>query len=289
MSAFDVQTEIVRPPNSRRPRQAEVRKLTKLSASEERNATHPGGRVSRYCCFRPLAMNNTRKRRNAGSLLVSGSPKPRGHATASRAAHANRRANASRAAGRRNSPQGRRALAVADTIDVMDNMEDEGVEEVVDLTSEAVEAAMHVVDLTNNDSVLLVDEGARGRRSNLRESYVVSSDDDDAVSSSVPSANVLTSLQTQSSTRCVRACVQVDPGNHQLPRVPGHIPGDGGERPSGGFHQVRSRLLQPVPARRPAALALVPHLPQAPHASPIPPALHMKRTFAPFPLFLRFV
>ncbi|XP_077428783.1 E3 ubiquitin-protein ligase RNF4 isoform X2 [Vanacampus margaritifer] len=201
MSAFDVQTEIVRPPNSRRPRQAEVRKLTKLSASEERNATHPGGRVSRYCCFRPLAMNNTRKRRNAGSLLVSGSPKPRGHATASRAAHANRRANASRAAGRRNSPQGRRALAVADTIDVMDNMEDEGVEEVVDLTSEAVEAAMHVVDLTNNDSVLLVDEGARGRRSNLRESYVVSSDDDDAVSSSVPSANVLTSLQTQSSTR----------------------------------------------------------------------------------------
>ncbi|XP_077387232.1 E3 ubiquitin-protein ligase RNF4-like isoform X3 [Festucalex cinctus] len=146
-----------------------------------------------------------RKRRTVGSLLVSGSPKPRGHASTNRAAHSNRRANG----GRRSRPQERwvlgaaaaAAAAAAETVNVMDNVEDDdGVEEVVDLTSEAAEASTHVVDLTNNDSVLLVDEGHRRRRSNLRESYVVSSSDDDD-STSVPSANTLTSIQTHSSNR----------------------------------------------------------------------------------------
>ncbi|XP_028271814.1 E3 ubiquitin-protein ligase RNF4 isoform X2 [Parambassis ranga] len=64
-----------------------------------------------------------------------------------------------------------------ETIDVMDNADD-SVEEVVDLTCEGMEAA--VVDLTtNNDSVLLVDEGPRNGRVTAGESYVVSSDEDE--------------------------------------------------------------------------------------------------------------
>uniref|UniRef100_A0A1A7XC93 Ring finger protein 4 n=1 Tax=Iconisemion striatum TaxID=60296 RepID=A0A1A7XC93_9TELE len=68
---------------------------------------------------------------------------------------------------------------LTDIIDVMNNTED-GVEEVVDLTCEGSEAA--VVDLTtNNDSVLLVDEGPQNRIPE-GESYVLSSDDEDAPS-----------------------------------------------------------------------------------------------------------
>ncbi|XP_077387229.1 E3 ubiquitin-protein ligase RNF4-like isoform X2 [Festucalex cinctus] len=170
-------------------------------------------------------MSNTRKRRTVGSLLVSGSPKPRGHASTNRAAHSNRRANG----GRRSRPQERwvlgaaaaAAAAAAETVNVMDNVEDDdGVEEVVDLTSEAAEASTHVVDLTNNDSVLLVDEGHRRRRSNLRESYVVSSSDDDD-STSVPSANTLTSIQTHSSNR---ASSQNDPSTKEMNPVDVRVP-----------------------------------------------------------------
>ncbi|XP_077589764.1 E3 ubiquitin-protein ligase RNF4-like isoform X2 [Stigmatopora nigra] len=105
----------------------------------------------------------------------------------------------------------------------MDNPPDDPAE-VVDLTSESWEAA-HVVDLTNNDSVLLVDEGSPvrtrgrtrartltgrlsdpgggddgGRRNPPGGSYVVSSDEDEP-SSGLPGADVLFSLQAGSSTR----------------------------------------------------------------------------------------
>ncbi|XP_019713813.1 E3 ubiquitin-protein ligase RNF4 isoform X2 [Hippocampus comes] len=110
-------------------------------------------------CCRPPAMSNTaqRKRMSVGSLLASGCPKPRGRAHARRVVHANTRANASRVARRRASPPDVPAPAAGETIDVMDNLED-GVEEVVDLTSEAAEAS-HVVDLTSSDSVLLPSRG----------------------------------------------------------------------------------------------------------------------------------
>ncbi|KAK5896438.1 hypothetical protein CesoFtcFv8_009601 [Champsocephalus esox] len=72
-------------------------------------------------------------------------------------------------------------------------MED-GVEEVVDLTCEGGEA---VVDLTNNDSVLLVDEGPQNRRVPSGESYVVSSDEE----APPPNAAVMPFQQKTSSSR----------------------------------------------------------------------------------------
>lgn len=83
-----------------------------------------------------------------------------------------------------------------ETIDVMDNTED-SVEEVVDLTREGSEAA--VVDLTNNDSVLLVDEGPQNRVT-AAESYVVSSDEDEDTPP-VLNAAMMSSLHTNSSSR----------------------------------------------------------------------------------------
>nr|XP_020441076.1 E3 ubiquitin-protein ligase RNF4 isoform X2 [Monopterus albus] len=62
-----------------------------------------------------------------------------------------------------------------ETISVMDNTD--SVEEVVDLTCEGSEAP--VVDLTSNDSILLVDEGPQSTRVPQGESYVVSSDEDE--------------------------------------------------------------------------------------------------------------
>nr|XP_057914338.1 RING finger protein 4 [Doryrhamphus excisus] len=141
-------------------------------------------------------MSNTtpRTRRRAERLLVSRSPKPTG-ANARRRAHPNTRANASR----RTSPRADMEVTTppTETIDVMDNTVD-SMDEVVDLTCEASEASP-VVDLTNNDSVLLVDEGPHNRRHTSGESYVVSSDEEDTTP--VPSASTLSSLQAQSSAR----------------------------------------------------------------------------------------
>ncbi|KAM9835015.1 RING finger protein 4 [Syngnathus typhle] len=177
MSAFDVPTETVR---LRSPRRAEVTKPRR----------EPTPAVQR-------------KRRRVENPIVSRNPKPR---RANRAAHAHRRSNANSAANRRARPRGGSASAPpadAETIDVMDNQEN-GVEEVVDLTSETAEASSHVVDLTNNDSVLLVDEGPQSRRDTTGESYVVSSDDDDNddTSPAVPRVDFLSSLRKQSSVRC---------------------------------------------------------------------------------------
>lgn len=83
-------------------------------------------------------------------------------ANTNRAADANSNANISISSVGDSTPS-------TETISVMDNTED-GVDEVVDLTCESNEGA--VVDLTNNDSVLLLDEGPQ-------DSYVVSSDEDE--------------------------------------------------------------------------------------------------------------
>lgn len=157
-----------------------------------------------------MSSSAQRKRRTTGSPLVS-----RPSTKSSRGANARRTANAVRAAsGPANRTASRASSRTANrtanisrsnvdpapptvTIDVMDNTED-SVEEVVDLTCEGSEAA--VVDLTNSDSVLLVDEGPQNSRVSTGESYVVSSDEDEDPPP-VLSAAQMSSLHASSSSR----------------------------------------------------------------------------------------
>ncbi|XP_035009020.1 RING finger protein 4 isoform X3 [Hippoglossus stenolepis] len=135
-----------------------------------------------------------RKRRSTGSPVRS-----RPSTKNSRAANANR--VASRMADVSSTPDGDTPPST-ETIDVMDNAED-SVEEVVDLTCEGSEAA--VVDLTNNDSVLLVDEGPQNRRVPTGESYIVSSDEDE---DTLPVLNpaTMSSVHTSRSTPGTISC-----------------------------------------------------------------------------------
>ncbi|XP_051276152.1 E3 ubiquitin-protein ligase RNF4 [Dicentrarchus labrax] len=138
-----------------------------------------------------MSSSAQRKRRTTGSPLGSrSSTKTSRGVNARRTAVTNRAANISRTSDGDPAPP-------TETIDVMDNTED-SVEEVVDLTCEGSEAP--VVDLTNNDSVLLVDEGPQNRRVTTGESYVVSSDEDEDTPP-VLNAAVISSLQTHSSSR----------------------------------------------------------------------------------------
>ncbi|XP_074529359.1 E3 ubiquitin-protein ligase RNF4 [Halichoeres trimaculatus] len=158
-----------------------------------------------------MSSSGQRKRRTTGSPMVS-----RNSTKTSRAAFTRRIANAGVATSRATSrsacsltSRGANRAANAsresdnnqapptETIDVMDNTED-GVEEVVDLTCEGAEAT--VVDLTHNDSVLLLDEGPQNRRDNTGESYVVSSDEEEEVPP-VLRATVMSSLHSNSSSR----------------------------------------------------------------------------------------
>ncbi|XP_061108925.1 RING finger protein 4 [Conger conger] len=86
---------------------------------------------------------------------------------------------------------------VHSAIQVLDNS-GMNTEDVVDLTCEASEAA--VVDLTNNDSVVLVDEGPQVRRGEGCESYILSSDEEEEVNVS-SSAAFLSSLEANSAMR----------------------------------------------------------------------------------------
>nr|ACQ58295.1 RING finger protein 4 [Anoplopoma fimbria] len=142
-----------------------------------------------------MSSSAQRKRRTTESPLVS---RPR--TKTSRGANTRRSANANRAANRTanasRTSDGDPAPP-AETIAVMDNTVD-SVEEVVDLTCEGSEAA--VVDLTNNDSVLLVDEGPQNERVPTGESYVVSSDEDEDTPP-VLNAAIMSSVQTNSSSR----------------------------------------------------------------------------------------
>ncbi|XP_070818753.1 E3 ubiquitin-protein ligase RNF4 [Chaetodon trifascialis] len=147
--------------------------------------------------------SSAQRKRTTGSPLVS-----RPSTKTSRGANANRAARraANRTANRpANRPANTSRTSAGDpdphteTIDVMDNTED-SVEEVVDLTREGSEAA--VVDLTNNDSVLLLDEGPQNSRVTTGESYVVSSDEDEDTPS-VLNTTVMSSLHTNSSSRSI--------------------------------------------------------------------------------------
>ncbi|XP_039975083.1 RING finger protein 4 [Xiphias gladius] len=151
-----------------------------------------------------MSSSAQRKRRTTGSPLVSRpSTKTSRSANARRTANANRAANrtASRTASVSRMPDGDTAPRT-ETIDVMDNTED-SVEEVVDLTCEGSEAA--VVDLTNNDSVLLVDEGPQNRRVPTGESYIVSSDEDEDTPP-VLKAAMVSSVHTSRSTPGMVSC-----------------------------------------------------------------------------------
>lgn len=142
-----------------------------------------------------MSSSAQRKRRTSGNPLVS-----RPSTKSSRTANSRRTASANRAA----SQTASRASdgdppAPTETINVMD-----GVEEVVDLTCEGSEAT--VVDLTtNNDSVLLVDEGPENRRVPAGESYVVSSDEDEDTPPVLNAASV-SSAHTARSTPGTISC-----------------------------------------------------------------------------------
>lgn len=152
-----------------------------------------------------MSSSGQRKRRTTGSPSASGiGIKISRGANARRTANADRVASVTRAACRSASRAAYASRAADDnpappteTIDVMDNTED-GVEEVVDLTCEGAEAT--VVDLTHNDSVLLLDEGPQNRRETTSESYVVSSDEEDDMPP-VLEAAVMSSLNSNSSSR----------------------------------------------------------------------------------------
>ncbi|KAM7418274.1 hypothetical protein PAMA_017769 [Pampus argenteus] len=153
-------------------------------------------------------MSSSRKRKTTGGPVVSrSSTKTSRAANTNRTGNTRRTANASRAANPSRAACRAANLSRAsdvdpapptETIDVMDNTED-SVEEVVDLTCEGSEAAA-VVDLTNNDSVLLVDEGPQNSRATTGESYVVSSDEDEATPPAL-NASMLSSLQANSTAR----------------------------------------------------------------------------------------
>ncbi|XP_051810525.1 RING finger protein 4 isoform X2 [Acanthochromis polyacanthus] len=148
-------------------------------------------------------MSSARKRRTSGSPLFS-----RLRTKTSRAANSRRTASTNRAA----SQTASRASdgdppTPTETINVMDGTED-GVEEVVDLTCEGLEAT--VVDLTtNNDSVLLVDEGPENRRVPAGESYVVSSDEDEDTPPVLNAASV-SSAHTRSTPGTISCPVCLD-------------------------------------------------------------------------------
>ncbi|XP_035599931.1 E3 ubiquitin-protein ligase RNF4-like [Oncorhynchus keta] len=90
-----------------------------------------------------------------------------------------------------------RAAAAAETIAVLESSRTSS-EEVVDLTCEGSEST--VVDLTNNDSMVVVVEGLQGRRGLGGESYVLSSDEEGDTNGSL-SADLLSSLQASSRAR----------------------------------------------------------------------------------------
>ncbi|XP_072520134.1 E3 ubiquitin-protein ligase RNF4 [Salminus brasiliensis] len=116
-----------------------------------------------------------------------------------------KRRSSSSSCSRRNNKRARTQMSqtVMETIDVLES-DRLSSEEVVDLTCEGSEPA--VVDLTNNDSVVLVEEGTQSRRGQGTESYVLSSDEDEEPSLSLNPA-LLSSLRASSRARSTPGAV----------------------------------------------------------------------------------
>ncbi|KAJ8015182.1 hypothetical protein DPEC_G00023480 [Dallia pectoralis] len=96
------------------------------------------------------------------------------------------------------------AAVAAETIDVLESSRHSS-EDVVDLTCEGSEPT--VVDLTNNDSVVVVDEGPHGRRGTDSESYVLSSDEEEEDTHRGLSEDLMSSLQASSRARATPGAV----------------------------------------------------------------------------------
>lgn len=100
------------------------------------------------------------------------------------------------------------ALDASETIDVAESSRASSEEDVVDLTCEGSDPAA-VVDLTNNDSVVVVDEapipsfsvGPHSRHGADSESYVLSSDEEEEDTNTALNAALLSSLQASSRAR----------------------------------------------------------------------------------------
>uniref|UniRef100_A0AAR2L412 Ring finger protein 4 n=3 Tax=Pygocentrus nattereri TaxID=42514 RepID=A0AAR2L412_PYGNA len=116
-----------------------------------------------------------------------------------------KRRSGSTSCSRRNNKRTRTQMAqtIMETIDVIES-DRLSSEEVVDLTCEGSEPA--VVDLTNNDSVVLVEEGTQSRRAQSTESYVLSSDEEEEPSLSLSPA-LLSSLHASSRARSTPGAV----------------------------------------------------------------------------------
>ncbi|XP_067313952.1 RING finger protein 4 [Pseudorasbora parva] len=91
---------------------------------------------------------------------------------------------------------------VMETIDVLES--DRTNSDVVDLTCEGSEPA--VVDLTNNDSIVVVEDGVQSRRGTGTESYVLSSDEEEESSLRL-SPGLLSSLHASSRARSTPGAV----------------------------------------------------------------------------------
>lgn len=107
--------------------------------------------------------------------------------------------------------QNQTSHTVMETIDVLENertnilddMPLQG-EDVVDLTCEGLEPA--VVDLTNNDSIVVVEDAVQNRRGQGTESYVLSSDEEEESSLRL-SPGLLSSLHASSQARSTPGAV----------------------------------------------------------------------------------
>uniref|UniRef100_A0A672KJL7 Ring finger protein 4 n=1 Tax=Sinocyclocheilus grahami TaxID=75366 RepID=A0A672KJL7_SINGR len=110
-----------------------------------------------------------------------------------------RRTSSATCSRRGNSKRSRTQMSqtAMETIDVLESDRTNS-EDVVDLTCEGSEPA--VVDLTNNDSIVVVEDGVQSRRGQGTESYVLSSDDEEESSLRL-SPGLLSSLHASSRAR----------------------------------------------------------------------------------------
>ncbi|XP_057205410.1 RING finger protein 4 [Triplophysa rosa] len=114
-----------------------------------------------------------------------------------------RRTTSTSCSRRNNSKRSQNQVSVMETIDVLEN-ERTNSEDVVDLTCEGLEPA--VVDLTNNDSIVVVEDGVQNRPAQGTESYVLSSDEEEESSLRL-SPGLLSSLQASSQARSTPGAV----------------------------------------------------------------------------------
>ncbi|KAL1261437.1 hypothetical protein QQF64_006702, partial [Cirrhinus molitorella] len=116
-----------------------------------------------------------------------------------------RRTSSATCSRRGNSKRNRAQMSqtAMETIDVLESDRTNS-EDVVDLTCEGSEPA--VVDLTNNDSIVVVEDGVQSRRGQGTESYVLSSDEEEESSLRL-SPGLLSSLHASSRARSTPGAV----------------------------------------------------------------------------------